>query len=72
MTAREHLPNRRASTTRTDQLDDLRRRRDQAAARIDELTDELERHARPALRDRIGALAALIDHIDRRLAELST
>jgi hypothetical protein len=55
-----------------DHLADLRARRTAAAARIDELTDELERHPRPALRDRIGALAALINHIDRRLAEVST
>jgi hypothetical protein len=51
---------------------DLRALRGQAAAIIEQLSDEFDRHPRPAIRHRINALAELVDALDSKLERLST
>jgi hypothetical protein len=51
---------------------DLRALRAQAAAVIEQLSDEFDRHPRPTIRHRINALAELVDALDSKLEHLST
>jgi hypothetical protein len=53
-------------------LPDLRALRAHAAAIIEQLSDEFDRHPRPTIRHRINALAELVDALDSKLELLST